>query len=173
MKKVLNFLDKYLEESVAICLVILMTIIITAQVIFRYCSIQVPWTEEIARYMFVWTIYLGCTAAIKHRKHLKIDAVQLLFNDKVNFVLDIVSNAVFFIFCVLLIVNGTDLMYKIGFIQHQLSPTAKIPMLIPYSSWYICSFIMLFRLIQDTIRRFKERKEFVNGGNLSLGKEDV
>ena len=173
MKKILNFLNKYLEESLAICLVILMTIIITAQVIFRYCSIQVPWTEEIARYMFVWTIYLGCTAAIKHRKHLKIDAVQLLFNDKVNFVLDIISNTVFFIFCIFLITNGTDLMNKIGFVQHQLSPAAKIPMIIPYSSWYICSFIMLFRLVQDTVARFKERKESVAKIKMAEGKEGM
>ena len=173
MKKVLRFLDKYLEESIAICLVIAMTVLITAQVIFRYCSIQVPWTEEISRYMFVWTIYLGCTAAIKHRKHLKIDAVQLLFNDKVNFVLDIVSNVVFFIFCLLLIINGTDLIYKIGFVQHQLSPAAKIPMMIPHCSWYICSFLMLFRLVQDTVRRVRERKEIVANAKLDLGKGDA
>ncbi|MCI8609673.1 MAG: TRAP transporter small permease [Firmicutes bacterium] len=173
MKKVLRFLDRYLEETLGITLLILMTAIITAQVIFRYCSIQVPWTEEIARYMFVWMIYLGCTAAIKYRKHLKIDAVQLLFNDKVNFVLDIISNVVFFIFCLLLIVNGTDLLHKIGFIQHQVSPAAKIPMIIPYSSWYICSIIMLFRLVQDTILRFKERKEIVANQKLEAGKGEA
>lgn len=173
MKKILNFLDKYLEESIAVALVIAMTVIITAQVAFRYLRIQVPWTEEIARYMFVWSIYLGCAAAIKYRKHLKIDAVQLLFNAKINFILDLISNAVFFIFCVFLIIHGTDLLYKIGFIQHQLSPAAKIPMIVPYSSWYICSFIMLFRIIQDTIKRIKERKEVVAEEKLKLGKGEA
>lgn len=171
MKKTLKFLDDNLEKCIATILVILMTIIVFLQIIFRYCHVQVPWTEEIARYMFVWMIYLGCSAAIRARKHLKIDAVQLLFNDKINFILDMISNAVFFIFCLLLIVNGVDLLYKIGFVQHQSSPAMHLPMIIPYSSWWICSILMVFRLIQDTIARIKERKEIVLAQRLE-GKEE-
>jgi len=173
MKKVLNFLDNRLEETLCIILMICMTAIITAQVFFRYASIQMPWTEELARYMFVWVIYLGCTAAIRKRKHLKIDAVQLLFGPRVNFVLDIISNIVFMIFCGFLLFHGADLLYKIGFIQHQTSPAMRMPMIIPYSSWWICSFIMEFRLVQDTIARIKERKEVVAKEKLELGKGEV
>lgn len=171
MKKTLIFLDNNLEKCIATALVICMTIIVFLQVIFRYFHIQVPWTEELARYMFVWMIYLGCSAAVRARKHLKIDAVQLLFNDKVNFILDMISNAVFFIFCLFLVVNGVDLLYKIGFVQQQESPAMHMPMIIPYSSWWICSILMIFRLIQDTIARIKERKEAVRVKSIE-GKEE-
>lgn len=172
MKNTLNFLDRNLEKCIATTLIILMSIIIFLEVIFRYCGIQAPWTEELARYMFVWMIYLGCSAAVKLRKHLKIDAVQLLFNDKINFVLDIISNVIFFIFCMFLLVYGADLLYKIGFVQQQESPALHVPMIIPYASWWICSILMVFRLAQDTIARFKERKEIVAAQKLEEGKEE-
>lgn len=171
MKKVLHFLDDNLEKCLGTALVICMTVIIFLEVIFRYTEVKAPWTEELARYMFVWMIYLGCSAAIKLRKHLKIDAVQLLFSEKVNFVLDIISNVVFLIFCGILIYNGADLLYKIGFIQHQASPAMHLPMIIPHASWWVCCIIMVFRLIQDTIARFKERKARVAELKLQEGKE--
>ena len=171
MKNTLKFLDNNLEKCIATVLLILMTATIFLEVIFRYCHVQAPWTEELARYMFVWMIYLGCSAAIRLRKHLKIDAVQLLFSEKVNFVLDLVSNAVFLIFCIFLITNGVDLLYKIGFVQHQESPAMHLPMIIPYTSWWFCSILMVFRLIQDSIARIKERKEAVAAQRLAKGKE--
>ena len=145
MKNTLKFLDNNLEKCIATVLIILMTATIFLEVIFRYCHVQAPWTEELARYMFVWMIYLGCSAAIRLRKHLKIDAVQLLFSEKVNFVLDLV--------------------------QHQESPAMHLPMIIPYTSWWFCSILMVFRLIQDSIARIKERKEAVAAQRLAKGKE--
>ena len=171
MKKALKFLDENLEKCIATVLIMCMSAIIFLEFCFRYFHVQAPWTEELARYMFVWMVYLGCSAAIKLRKHLKIDAVQLLFNDKINFCLDIISNVIFFIFCVFLIVCGWDVVYKIGFVQHQESPAMHLPMIIPYLSWWVCSFIMCFRLVQDTIKRFQERKEVVAAKKLEEGKE--
>ena len=54
MKKILKFLNDYLEETICIILMSIMTIIIFIQVIMRYVMHNsLSWSEELARYCFV------------------------------------------------------------------------------------------------------------------------
>lgn len=113
----------------------------------------------------------GLLCSDQAQKALKNRRCAAPVQRKDNFVLDLVSNAVFLIFCIFLITNGVDLLYKIGFVQHQESPAMHLPMIIPYTSWWFCSILMVFRLIQDSIARIKERKEAVAAQRLAKGKE--
>ena len=77
MKNTLKFLDNNLEKCIATVLIILMTATIFLEVIFRYCHVQAPWTEELARYMFVWMIYLGCSADVYKRQVAESHPISL------------------------------------------------------------------------------------------------
>jgi TRAP-type C4-dicarboxylate transport system permease small subunit len=44
------------------------------QVLFRYAlRISVPWTEELARMLFILTMFLGIAIAIREREHIVVD----------------------------------------------------------------------------------------------------
>ena len=44
------------------------------QVLFRYVlKISVPWTEELARILFIMTMFLGIAIAIREDEHIIVD----------------------------------------------------------------------------------------------------
>lgn len=50
-----------------------MLILAIAQVFFRYVmNISVPWTEEGARWFYIWQVFLGSVLAMKHQLHLRM-----------------------------------------------------------------------------------------------------
>ena len=62
------------EAAVLITLVAVMTLIVFLQVVYRYVLIQpLYWSEELARYLFVWVSILGATLALQKRGHFGLD----------------------------------------------------------------------------------------------------
>ena len=154
--KILTFIDRHLEEMLCAVLLSAMTIVIFMQIVFRVFGLPLSWTEEIGRYMFIWLIYIGCASAIRNRKHICVELMDLVLKDRGRFVLSIISNVIFLIFAGILTYYGFFVVQRVS---AQLSPAIRMPMSIPYASVLVGSALMFIRLIQDTIARFKERKE--------------
>lgn len=50
-----------------------MLILMVLQVVFRYVlRISVPWTDEVARSLFIWQIFLGAALAHRYSGHIQI-----------------------------------------------------------------------------------------------------
>src|SRR2546429_3165398 len=65
---------KLLEFLLAICLGILV-IPVTLQIISRYTPF-IPsyiWTEEMARFLFIWTIMIGAMVGVREAQHFEVD----------------------------------------------------------------------------------------------------
>jgi len=61
-----------LVEHLALAVFVGMVILVIAQVFFRYVlEVSVPWTEEAARWLYAYQIFLGCTIAAREGLHLK------------------------------------------------------------------------------------------------------
>jgi TRAP-type C4-dicarboxylate transport system permease small subunit len=55
-------------------LFIVLIILATAQVLFRYViRYPLPWTEELARFTLVWVTFLGAASATRRKLHLAVD----------------------------------------------------------------------------------------------------
>lgn len=156
--KIVSFLDKHLEEVLLAILLSVMTLMIFMQIVFRVFGWPLSWTEELGRYMFIWMIYLGAASAIRKRKHISVELLDLFLKDSGKFVLSIISNVIFMIFAGILTYYSIPVVLRVA---AQLSPAVRLSMAIPYSSVLVGSALMLIRLIQDTIARFRERKEAV------------
>lgn len=156
--EIIKKLDEKFEETLCAILLSAMTVIISIQIVFRQLGTPAAWSEELARYMFVWLIYVGCSLGVKRRKHIKVDAVMLLIKEEWHIVMYIISNILFMVFCILISYYGIELLYKIQFVQKQLSPAMRIPMVIPYSSFVFGCLLMIIRLIQDTIKLIREKR---------------
>lgn len=128
MKKVLNFLDNYLEETLCVVLMSVMTIIIFIQVIMRYIfHNSLSWSEELARYCFIWLIYIGVAYGCKLMKHIKIDAALKLFPNRIKPYVVIIGEFLVLIFASYIVVTGLELTYK-QWLFGKTSPALGLPL---------------------------------------------
>lgn len=63
--------------------------------IFSYSSI---WAEETARYAFIYLVWLGASAAIRDRSHIRIDIIFKFVSERTQAYLYIISEITTFIF---------------------------------------------------------------------------
>ena len=74
MKKVLYYLDEYLEEFVMTIMLILMALIMGIQVTSRYVfGMSLSWSEEVTRYLFIWSAFISVSLCTKKCISIKID----------------------------------------------------------------------------------------------------
>lgn len=156
--KVIRFIDKYLEEILCAFLLAAMAVVVIAQIILRALEMPLSWSEEMARYMFIWLIYVGAAYAIKKRAHIKVEILTLLVKDRGQYVLDLISDLGFLFFAVVISFFGWNATYKIAFVNVQQSPAMHLNMGIAYLSVCLGCTLMAIRLVQDIILRTKERK---------------
>nr|WP_321258461.1 TRAP transporter small permease [uncultured Pseudodesulfovibrio sp.] len=73
------------EESACMALMATMVFALTLQVFMRFVlSSSLAWTEELSRYSFIWSVYMGGVLAVKHSQHVRITAQFLVFPPKIR-----------------------------------------------------------------------------------------
>lgn len=87
-----------------------MTLIIFLQVIFRYFLMQsLSWSEEVARYLFVWLTFLGASVVARSRSHITVESVIHRIPGKtLRAVFKIVAELLTLVFLYVLLVEGLD-----------------------------------------------------------------
>jgi TRAP-type C4-dicarboxylate transport system permease small subunit len=110
----------------AIVAAVIMTIMIFLQIIFRYVfKAPLSFSEELARYMFVWSVAMGSALALRKRKHIGVEVfVQWLparFRDRVEIVCGLLN----LLFFGLLVWYG---FVMVGETMDQQSPALLLPM---------------------------------------------
>ena len=87
-----------------------LTVMLTVlQVVFRYIlDSPLSWSEELARWMFVWAIFLGCALLISQHKHMRMEfLISRIDPAKVRW-LDLLSQVVMAAACCAMWVHGWD-----------------------------------------------------------------
>ncbi len=123
-------------------LIIVMSFSVFAQVLYRkVLDGAIPWSEELARYLFVWSAWLGAAVAIYRNAHFGVDFA-------VNFAPPVLQKVIrFFVvffgaaFFVIAVWKGFDLAFDNWY---QKSPAMRIPMTYPYLSVPVGSLFMLY-----------------------------
>ncbi len=63
-----------LARASVIAISLVMIVVTLAQVVFRYLiEAPLPWSEELARYCFVWIVFLGGAIGLSRGIHLGVD----------------------------------------------------------------------------------------------------
>lgn len=97
MQKLRAVLDKIMEFVMAAFMGI-MTILVTWQVVTRYCFNKPnPYTEALAKYMFVWLVMLASAYVFGKREHMNIPLVMKSFSQKIQVVCGVISETVILI----------------------------------------------------------------------------
>ena len=157
--KVLKFLNDRLEEIFLVILMIAAVAIVAAQVITRYVlKVSLPWSEEIARYMFLWLTWVGASYATKERKHVSIDIIYEKLPKAGKTVCTIISTIVWLIFLGMMFYLSFRLTRSVAS-GGQVAVGSGIPMWIPYASIPTGMGLMLFRLIQNCVHDLRGAKK--------------
>ena len=82
----MKFLNEHLEACFIVPLMFLMSIIIFVQVVMRYVfHSSLTWSEEMARYLFVWLVYFSVAYTAKKEAHIRIDAAINIYPKKSSY----------------------------------------------------------------------------------------
>ncbi|WP_125142205.1 TRAP transporter small permease [Clostridium transplantifaecale] len=145
----LKKIDEHLEDILLVTLLSLMSLIIFVQVIMRYLMHNsLSWSEELARYLFIWSIYLSVSYAAKERKHIKIDAALYLFPKKCRPFIRIIGDIIVLCFAGFIIATSFRLVQKIGMLG-QVSAALSIPMNYIYMAPLIGFVLTFYRTAQN------------------------
>ena len=147
----LKALDDYLEETILLILLVLMTCIMGIQIVSRYIfQNSLTWSEELVRYMFVWSAFLGIPFCIKHGLSIKVDQFRNLFPIPLQKILMYIDKIIiFFLFLVMFIYSC--LVVKASYLSGQTSPAMQIPMWMVQISVCISSLLSMIRSIQNLL----------------------
>lgn len=159
--KILGFLDKILsffEDWTLFVAVMIALAALFINVVLRYgFNYTLAWSEELVREVIIYTTLIGCSAAIKQRKMIKIDAsVQLL--PKLKVPLNFFSNLVTLIFAYMMIHYGW-LMMALQIRTHQKTIIMQIPLAYLYGVLPLMGALMFIRTLQIIYQDVMELKQ--------------
>ncbi|MDR1247749.1 MAG: TRAP transporter small permease [Treponema sp.] len=151
MKKVLKFLDDHLEEYFVCLLMGYFVTVTVLQVVFRFfLKIPAAWTEETARYSFIWMTFLGSSLVAKLKTHIRVDILESNLTGKTRLGMNLFSQVVFLLFGVICTIIGIRMCASLV-TRPQLSPVLKIPMQYIYASFPIGMGLMSMRIVRGLI----------------------
>lgn len=147
---------------VGVAFLMVLTAATFIQVIGRYVFNSSPsWTDEMARYSFVWANMLGAAIALKHGHHAAIDLLPNKLHGFPKTVQKTVVDCLVTFASGLLFVEGWKMTLAI-YERNQLSPAMRIPVWIVYLSIAVGGLGMLIHCVTfliDDMKAFAEKGE--------------
>lgn len=151
----MKFLNEHLEACFIVPLMFLMSIIIFIQVVMRYVfHSSLTWSEEMARYLFVWLVYFSVAYTAKKEAHIRIDAAINIYPKKARPYVEIFSEIIVLIFSVFIAVTSITVFQKIS-ASGQISPALHVPMQFVYCAPLVGFALTSIRQVQCIVRRIK------------------
>ncbi len=149
LKKFWRFLD-FLPEVVLGATVLITTVTIYAQVVFRYVfSSPIYWADEFAVLVFAWMIFIGTVVATKYNELISVDTFLRMFPQRLQVVLTITTNVAIFLVIVLLFIEGVALTQKTAGLKY---PAMEISRGFLYISIPVTTPLMGIYLLRTIIR---------------------
>lgn len=143
-----NYLDKVVTW-VGIVLFAVMVAAAGAQIVARYVlHASLDWSEELVRYMFVWSVLLGSSMCVKRRGHVGVELVVRMLPERLYGWAMIFADILSGIFFAILVVYGLEIT---GITAEQYSPALEIPMSFAYASIPVSGFVMILYTLENIL----------------------
>ena len=156
MKKIVKTVDTVFEWAAALILALMM-ILMTIQVAFRYVlNSPLAWSEELARFSFIWMTFIAGYLAARNADHVAITAIQDRLPNLPSKIVKLATNwasSVFFgivAYCC---------MQQWTLLSSQTSSALNIPMSYVYLGMIIGSIAMACAYFAAGIISFMPKKE--------------
>ena len=129
-------------------LVVTMAVEVIRREVFAYSSI---WGEEVVRYAFIYLAWIGASAAVRERGHIRIDVLFHYVSPRIKALLYMFGDIVMAVIAILAVywsLQTVGVSWKFGSVSHGL----RVSMV-----WFLLAVpigfsMMLFRLVQSFVR---------------------
>jgi len=140
----------WLIERVLIVLSASIAAVVFLQVVFRYVLRQpLFWSEELPRYLLIWTTFLAAALAQKHEAHINITLFVTRLSRRLHDGLRILANLIILGFLGVLVYSGS---LVTSITAHHRSTALQIPMGIVYLALPVGSALMMLYLLLQIVR---------------------
>ncbi len=155
MKKILKWLDHYLEEYILAFLLLGMAVIMGIQVFSRFVLKEsLSWTEELTRYLFIWAGFLSVSYCTKRCISIKIEQFVARFSRRTKAILKVINHTCELAFFFYMIPFAWS--YMMSAVESgQVSPALSIPMYYVQAAPFVSFVLVAFRILQRWIIEFR------------------
>lgn len=162
LERIINLMDKvltFIENWTLFLSVMAGLISLFINVILRYgFNYSLAWSEELIREVIMFTTFIGCSAAIKNRNMIVIDALPQLI-PRLKVYLAFFTHFSVIVFCGLIVVLGWK-MAALQWATKQATITMEIPYGLLYGMLPMMGIMMFLRTLQNI---YKDIKTFFPG----------
>ncbi|MEA4954572.1 MAG: TRAP transporter small permease [Pseudoflavonifractor sp.] len=159
MKQALNGFEVYVGTVCSIAMVC----ILFANVIGRYViGTSIKWAEEVCLMLFILSIYLGATGAVRTRQHLRLEILVGKMKPKARMIMEIIDNGIFMAFNGIMFFGIMPLVMQL-YKNKTAAAVTGIPKFAVYIWLPILFAVMCIRLIQDSVQRVRDYQDDPTG----------
>ena len=113
------------------------------------------WTEELARFLFIWMVMLGAMIGVREGTHFEVDVWPQL-GPRANAMLRIVSHVFVLVFALVFVWWGIEFT-RFGW--DQLSEIAELPMWMIFIAWPVAGFTWVLFIGESFVTNFRILRE--------------
>jgi len=158
--RVIDSFNKWLTILLGVVLAV-MSIVIIFQVLSRYIfGIPLPWSEELARYLMAYSIFVGAALALRKQQLIAVEFIAERLSFGPRRILKIVINIIGIMLYAILFMKGIEMMEKVS---TQLSAAMQLPMSIPYASIPIGAVLLTINAVAVIIELLLSKEEVKEG----------
>lgn len=144
LKRVSNAVNMTVSY-IGIALFVVLILACVAQVFFRFVlNNSLSWTDELARYCFIWMHLIGASLLIYGGEHATVTVVLDLLHNAARKALEVLIELVIFFDGVIMLYAGTVLSYSS---RANLSTALSVPMWIINSSVALGGLLLMFQAV--------------------------
>lgn len=153
IKKALDGYYKFLKVALAILMGLLL-IPVVLQIFARYFSFipRYIWTEEMARFCFIWVILVGSMIAVRDGTHFTVNLLPKAKTSRGEAFSRMFVDFWIFVTAMIFIIWGWPLV-QFGLLQT--SEMAELPMVLIYMAWPLAGVTWILFLIEKFVDNIK------------------
>lgn len=164
LSKVNSVIVKVLEYLLALLLFGSVALIV-AQVFTRYVLHNpLGWTEQMARFFFIWMMMLGVAVVFYRDQAMAFDLLLHSMKDPVRYFVELFIKLVVIFFTVYYGVFALKLAIQVS---GRYTSGVRVPLSFMYSSMFVSNVLTLFILLEKVIDIIKDGKKRIGGKNKS------
>ena len=154
----LNLIDAIVQPLIKLCkiavisCVLSIALIVSTSIFFRYVlNNSITWSEEIAKYLMVWMVFVGAPVAMVQSRHIAIEIFPNLFRPRIRALIFLIVNLLIVLTMAFWTYRGFT--YTVGGMSQVMSSFDKIPLGVVFASIPFGSCIMMIISFQISLNQ--------------------
>lgn len=154
MRRVLDLYYRLLKLLLTVMMGLLI-LPVAMQILARFVSFipRYIWTEELARFCFIWIILIGAMIALRDNEHFRVDLLPEPVTERGRALWGLFVDAMVFLMALVFVLWGWPL---VEFGLMQTSEMAELPMVFIYIAWPITGITWILFLGERTVDHLRQ-----------------